>query len=74
MKLIKKVNNYMQSMNLCDMGLLKICLLSLGMMLGLTVNKKYKKPCLIALAIAFVATYVPVMTKFIGYMIKKSEI
>ena len=50
-----------------DIGLLKLCLFSLGMVAGMTIPAKRRAiPCLVA-AVAFVGSYIPLMARFINF-------
>ncbi len=64
-KIMKVANNYLKTSNMYTMGLLKICLISLGGIIGIFLPKKLKKPFFIVFLIAFFATYIPLMIKLI---------
>lgn len=70
-KFIKRCHEYINNMKLYDFALLKFCLISLGMMLGLFVKDKYKKPCFFASFTVFMASYVHIMTEFLEAVFKK---
>lgn len=48
-----------------DMALIKFCLCSLGVLIGLCVPEKKRKFPLILAAIVFAATYIPLMLKIV---------
>ena len=63
-KLFEVADRYIETSDWKIIAILKFCLISLGVMLGMGVRKKHKKPVLIAAAIVFTATYIPLMVKF----------
>jgi hypothetical protein len=68
-KLISYATRFIQKMDVKDMAFLKFCLLAVGVMLGVCVPKKHKKLVLTAAVAIFIATYIPIMGKFIqGYL------
>ncbi|MEG2193083.1 MAG: permease of phosphate ABC transporter [Oscillospiraceae bacterium] len=73
LKLIDKGEKYLKTMRWYDLGFLKVCLLSLGMMLGLCVKDKHKKPCFIVCTCIFVGTYIPAMARFIFFLFHKKS-
>lgn len=58
-------NLYLRRTDWKDLALIKICLCSIGIMLGLIVSKDKKKTCFILAFLAFFLTYIPVMAKFL---------
>ena len=70
-KLFKSANLYLKKSTWKDLALIKFCLLSVGIILGVCVPSKYKKPAVVAAAIVFVATYIPIMKKYIGILLRK---
>ena len=44
--------------------MLKFCLISLGMMIGMGIREKDRKPVFLGAASVFTATYIPLMVKF----------
>lgn len=71
-KLFCCANQYIISSNWKDMALLKICLCSIGVIIGLTVTSDKKKPWFIFSFLAFLATYIPLMARFLKSICKKS--
>ena len=45
-------------------AVLKFCLISLGMMAGMTIKPRNKKAVFIGAACVFLATYIPLMIRF----------
>ncbi|MBQ8604404.1 MAG: permease of phosphate ABC transporter [Oscillospiraceae bacterium] len=48
-----------------DWMLVRFCLFALGMMTGVLIHKKAKKPVFVGALLAFVATVIPVVYKYI---------
>ncbi len=71
-KLIHAANEYKAQITLVDIGLLKLCLLSLGVLLGIAVPKGHKKKAAAGASVAFAFTYAPLMTKFLSIVLKQS--
>lgn len=69
-KILEFADNYIRECNWKDISLLKICLCALGFMLGLSVEKKYKKPAMLAAWCVFCVTYVPLMVKCIDVLVQ----
>ena len=53
--------------------LLKLCLLSLGLLAGMQLPEKHRKTARVAAVVIFVATYIPLMTKFLRILVGKSR-
>lgn len=49
-----------------DFALLKICLFALGLICGAKLPKKARGPAIAVAAVAFAATYIPLMGRFLG--------
>lgn len=56
-------NRYAKTSTWLDFALVKFCLCALGILLGLTVPGKAKKPAAKAALGVFAATYIPLMGK-----------
>lgn len=63
----------MKDMDLEDMAALKICLLSMGVLGGIALPLKWKKPAAFFGSMLFVGTYVPLMTRFLECMSRTEE-
>ena len=72
-KVIHAANEYKSQITLLDIGLLKLCLMSLGVLLGVAVPKGHKKKAAAGASIAFAFTYAPLMTKFLTIVLKQSD-
>ena len=63
-KLFSAANRYLETSDWKVIAALKFCLISLGMMVGMQVRPKDKKPVFFGCLGVFAATYVPLMAKF----------
>ena len=58
-KLFEVANRYIETSDWKVIAVLKFCLISLGMMLGMLIRPKHKKPVFLAALCVFVASYIP---------------
>ncbi len=70
-KLLEAANRYLETSDWKVIAVLKFCLISLGMMIGLLVRPKQKKPVVLGAACVFLVTYVPLMVKFYRVLTEK---
>lgn len=63
----------MKEMDLEDMAALKICLLSMGLLGGIALPLKWKKPGAFFGSVLFIGTYLPLMTRLLGYLTKTED-
>ena len=63
-KVFEAANRYMETSDWKTIAVLKFCLISLGVICGMGVKEKYRKPVLIASAAVLLSTYIPLMAKF----------
>ena len=70
-KVTDAANRYLRACDWRDMAVLKFCLCALGVLLGLAVPGRRKRAAAWAAALVFAATYVPLMAKFLPYLLKK---
>lgn len=61
----KSVKTYTQRMGVLDLGLLKICCLALGTLMGLTVSRKKKLQTGVLASGVFAAACLPLMNRFL---------
>lgn len=66
-------NQYIKESDWKDLALIKFCLCAMGVILGVNVAPKHKKTVTIVAASVFVATYIPLMGKFFGIMLRKDN-
>ena len=63
-KLFDAANRYIETSDWKIIAVLKFCMVSLGMMIGMTIDKKDRKPVFFGALGLFAVTYVPLMVKF----------
>ena len=68
-KLTDAANRYLRACDWRDIAVLKICLCALGVLLGLAVPGRKKRPAAWAAALVFAAAYVPLVAKFLPYLL-----
>lgn len=64
-KLFECANQYVEQCDWKDLAMLKGCLCAIGVLIGISVPREKRKPFLIVAGIVFIATYIPLMTKFV---------
>ena len=57
-------DRYIKTSDWKTIAVLKFCLISLGMMIGMFIAPKHRKPVLLGALAVFIATYIPLMVKF----------
>lgn len=62
--LFQWADEYIRESDWKTLATLKFCLCAMGILIGLFVPSKAKKPVLIGAAAVFVGTYIPLMVKF----------
>ncbi len=65
-------DRYIKKMGVCDLALLKGCLMSLGMLTGLSVALPFRRKARNCATLLFVMTYVPLMTGFFQHIREES--
>ena len=73
MKLLERANAYCRQMDWKDMALLKVCLFALGMVSGMAIPRERRRAALLGASLAFVATWVPQMAKFLREWTREEE-
>ena len=63
-KLFDAANRYIETSDWKTIAVLKFCLITLGMMIGMAVDKKDRRPVFFGALGVFTATYIPLMAKF----------
>ena len=71
--LFASADEYLQNSDWKDIAVLKLCLLSLGLLAGMQLPEKHRKTARVAAVVIFVATYIPLMTKFLRILMGKSR-
>ena len=62
--LFASADEYLQNSDWKDIAVLKLCLLSLGLLAGMQLPEKHRKTARVAAVVIFVATYIPLMVKY----------
>ena len=65
-ELYRYANAYIRKLHWEDFALLKICLIALGVLLGLALPKRIRRPVGFVAVVLFMLTYVPVIGKFLN--------
>ena len=63
-KLFEAANRYIETSDWKIIAVLKFCLISLGMMIGMQIRPEHRKPVFIGALSVFIAAYLPLMYKF----------
>lgn len=71
-KLFELGNTYASESSWKDFALVKLCLLSLGLVIGINAPQKYRKTITIASLVIFAATYIPLIAKMIRIAARKT--
>ena len=71
-RLTDAADRYLKNCSWKDISLLKGCLIALGMLLGIAVPARRKKASAWVASLIFVAAYVPLMAKFLPYLLGDS--
>ena len=69
-KLIENTKSYINRMNIMDFALLKLCLCSLGLILGTSMPQNSKKKVAADSSVVFAFTYATLMVKFLSVLFK----
>ena len=70
-KLFDAADRYIQTSDWKTIAVLKLCLISLGLMAGTAVKKKYIKPVRLYALGVFLVTYIPLMAKLYKVFIEQ---
>ena len=72
-RLMDAVDRYLRDCTWKDIAVLKFCLLALGVMLGIAVAARKKTVSVWLASLVCVGTYVPLMGKFLPYLLSGRE-
>ena len=70
MKLFDKANRYCRESTWKTIAALKLCLFSMGIIVGVLLPDACRTPVLVIFGAVFVATYIPLMAKFVRILKK----
>lgn len=72
-KLFKSADKYLEKSDWKDLALIKFCLCSMGVLIGMSVPVTYRRKAAFAAGAVFVSTYVPLMEKYFRVLTEKEE-
>ena len=72
-RLFDAADVYLKQATWKDLALIKFCLASIGLAIGLQIPRKHKKVTAIGALVVFLATYIPLMTDFLGFLFEKDH-
>lgn len=64
-KLFDYANEYIKQCQWQDLALLKFCLASIGVLIGVSLPRKVRVPVFALSIVVFINTYIPLMVKFV---------
>ncbi len=73
-ELFRYANAYIRKLHWEDFALFKICLLALGVLLGLALPKRIRRPVGFVAVVLVMLTYVPAIGKFLNAGSRKHSI
>ena len=62
--IVQAEKKYLWSSNWADWTLVRFCVFAIGMMAGVLIHKKAKKPVFVVALLAFIGTIIPVAYKY----------
>lgn len=72
-RLLSYADQYLQKSDWTDLGMIKCCLFSIGILAGTYIPEKKKEYARITSLIVFVVTYVIVMAKFFDVITERQD-
>ena len=63
-RLFEAANQYIETSDWKIIAVLKFCLISLGMMIGMQIRPEHRRPVFLGALGVFIAAYLPLMAKF----------
>lgn len=72
-KLFDCADRYLQACTWKDLALLKFCLAAMGVLIGLQIPKKHRITASLVAGLVFLATYIPLMSKFFRVTVSGQE-
>ena len=73
-RLTDAADRFLKASSWRDIAVLKFCLMALGVLMGLAIPARKKKPAAWAAALAFLATYIPLMGKFLPCLLEERPV
>lgn len=71
-RLTDAANQYLKACSWRDIAVLKVCTIALGVLVGLAVPARKKKASAWVASLVFAAAYVPLMGKFLSFLLGDS--
>ena len=71
--LFDAADRYLKACTWKDMALLKFCLVGMGLLVGALLPKKQSRAAAGIGAALFTATYIPLMAKFLPFLLNREE-
>ncbi|MCI8653697.1 MAG: permease of phosphate ABC transporter [Angelakisella sp.] len=71
--LFTSADEYLRQSSWKDLAVLKLCLLSLGLLIGMEIPKRGRKETRIAAALLFAATYIPLMVRYLRILLRAAR-
>lgn len=72
-RLFASADEFLRRSDWKDLAVIKFCLFSMGLLVGMQVAQRRKKGVRIAASAVFLLTYIPLMAKYLGILTGKSE-
>ena len=70
-RLTEAADRYLRDCTWKDISILKFCLIALGTLVGTAVPARTKKASAWVASLVFLSTYIPLMAKFLPYLLGK---
>lgn len=68
-RLTEAADQYLKASSWKDLAVLKFCVLAMGVLIGLAMPGRKKRGVAWAASLVFVAAYVPLMSKFLPFLL-----
>jgi len=72
-KLFAAAERWLKTSSWKDLALVKFCLFAIGVLAGLSVKGQHKKTTAALAAVLFLATYLPLMARFVPLLREKGD-
>lgn len=72
-KLLKSADRYLEQSDWKDLTLIKFCLCSMGVLIGMALPVSYRRKAAFAAGAIFTSTYIPLMEKYFRIITEKEE-
>lgn len=70
-RLFESADRYLKACSWREIALLKVCLCAVGVLIGVALPQRRKKSAAWMAALAFAATYVPLMAGFLPFLTRR---